>query len=85
MSTTYTPRVPVYVAADAAQDAATEAYDALHAKHGRDYKLFPALTCKCGRTFTTPNGLGLHQGAVGRQADKLWDVAYEEAMARAGY
>src|SRR5688500_14710735 len=41
---------------------------------GDDY-----LTCKCGRTFKTANGRGLHVSAEERKASKLYDVEAEAA------
>ena len=81
-ASTYTPRVPHHIAADAAADAAQAAQNELEAQHRRNWH---DHSCSCGRVFKTGQGLGLHRGAVARQADKLWDDTYNAAMDRAGY
>lgn len=81
----YKPRVPMHVAQDAAADEATNAQAALVALHDHAFDSWVRNTCTCGRTFHTPQALGLHRGAVRRQADKLWDTTYEAALVRAGY
>lgn len=94
-TTTYQPRVSHYAAQEAASDwaaaAAQDAHDVVAMPHDLDLSLrgIRLNRCRCGREFRTSRALGLHRGAVRRQADKAWDAAYEqahdEAMARAGY
>lgn len=54
------------------------AYSAVTDGHFKTYQSFQPA-CGCGRTFTTEQGLGLHLGAIDRQADKAWDAAVEAA------
>ena len=71
----------VIEATEKARDAASAAADALLAAHGRDYTSRSWRTlCKCGRDFGKPQGLGLHLSSVAKQADRLWDKTYDEAM-----
>lgn len=50
-------------------DLGGKAYDGIFDAHAADL-YGPGHRCMCGRSFRTPNGLGLHLGAIRRQADQ---------------
>lgn len=59
-----------------------EAYSAELAAHSYDFTASAgaANACTCGRTFATPQGLGLHRAAAEKRASKAYDAAARVAM-----
>lgn len=66
-----------------AGNEADKALAAIADGHGHDWNVYGPnfrRACTCGRSFTTPNGLGLHLGAIDRKAWKAWDATYTAAL-----
>lgn len=61
---------------------ALDQYSAELEMHGVDFMSYSRAlpTCKCGRTFTTAQGLGLHKSAADRAASRRCDKAMDEAL-----
>jgi len=63
---------------DAARDASA-AYDAIVYAHSLSSSF--ERVCECGREFRTSQAMGLHLGAVSRQADKAFSAAWDAVIA----